>query len=62
MSNIFSEPSLQSSIPSTVSLATSPLYNLVDKNQDISVRAQVVYDRARAISRAYGELLYFFSV
>ncbi|KAH8085460.1 putative acyl-CoA oxidase [Cristinia sonorae] len=40
-------------IPATQELAQSPLYQLVDKNQDINTRAQIVYDRARAVSRAY---------
>ena len=58
MAAIFSEP-LESAIPSTQALAATPLFQIVDKNLDIKVRAQIVYDRARAIARTYGEFLIF---
>lgn len=54
MAQLFHE-NLEPSIPSTVALANSPLFKIVDKNLDINTRAQIVYDRARSISRAYGQ-------
>lgn len=56
MAQLFHEH-LEPTIPSTVALANSPLFNLVDKNLDINARAQIVYDRARAISRTYGKYM-----
>ncbi|TCD66083.1 hypothetical protein EIP91_001841 [Steccherinum ochraceum] len=51
MAHIFVEPFPDT--PISLELAKSPLYQLVDKTLDINTRAQTVYDRARAVSRAY---------
>ena len=52
MAHIFIEPMPE--IPPSLEVAQSDLYSLVDKNLDIKTRSQIVYDRARAVSRAYG--------
>ncbi|TCD62829.1 hypothetical protein EIP91_006370 [Steccherinum ochraceum] len=51
MAHIFIEP-IPEVVP-TLELAQTPLYKILDKNLDLETRTQVVYDRARALSRAY---------
>ncbi|TCD66082.1 hypothetical protein EIP91_001840 [Steccherinum ochraceum] len=53
MAQIFQEH-LEPNVPSTLALASSDLFKIVDKNLDINTRAQIVYDRARAVSRTFG--------
>ena len=52
MAHVFVDPIPE--LQATLELAKSPLYKIVDKNLDINTRAQIVYDRARAVSRTIG--------